>query len=117
MRHTVKFFTNNFVGFFDYLTSNNVIYPDLLKAKVDKFDGVQSYKYQIVCYTTNRTIFSKIYEKFCEYDRDLIVSILAITASSYDVFDDDEETTEVMKVLNLGKDFCNFFGFIQKTFL
>jgi hypothetical protein len=111
-----KIFRHHFVEFFDYLTSNNVLYPDLLKVQVDEFDNIQSYKYQLVCYTTNRTISSKVYEKFCEYDRDLIINILVTNASSYDSFYDDEETMEVMKVLNLGKYFCSFFESYKKLF-
>ena len=38
------------------------------------------------------------------------------TASSYDGFYDDEETMEVMKVLNLGKYFCSFCNSYKKHF-
>ena len=47
-------------------------------------------------------------KKFCEYDRYFIVSIIVTTASSYDAYYDDEDTMEVIKVLNLGKDFWIF---------
>ena len=57
-----------------------------------------------------------IYEKFCNYDRDLIVNLMVTTASSYDAYCDDEDTREVIKVLNLGKDFCNVLDLYKNHF-
>ena len=108
MRPTMKVLTSILSNFFDFLSSDNIIFPDLLKVKVDEFDDVLSYKYQLFCYTRNRTMSSKMYEKFCNYDRDLVVNIMVTTASSYDTYYDNEDSMEVIKVLNLGKDFCNF---------
>ena len=41
------------LSIFYYPSSNDVIYPDLLKVKVDELDDAISYKFQLVCYTTN----------------------------------------------------------------
>ena len=59
---------------------------------------------------------SKIYEKFYNYDRDLIVNLMVTIASSYDAYYNDQDTMIVIKVLNLGKGFCNFLDLYKNYF-
>ena len=79
-------FNKSFTGFFDFLLSKDVIAPDLLKVKVDEFEDVISFKYQIACYVRDTSIYNLIYDKFCEYDRDCIVSVMVATNSTYELY-------------------------------
>ena len=57
-----------------------------------------------------------IYEKFCNYDRDLIVNLLVTSVSSHNTYYDDEDTMAVIKFFNLGTEFCDFLDLYKKQF-
>ena len=76
-----------------------------------------------MCYTTNRTISSQIYEKFCEYDRDCIVSVMVATNSTYELYNKSDVRVADggfvrLKTISLGynlpKSFTNNLG-IQRA--
>ena len=49
-----KIFNEEFMTFFQYILSNNLLSPDLLKIKVTEHMEVVSFQYKLACYARDR---------------------------------------------------------------